>query len=125
MMKHHSKLLALIAALFFLNLHAFAQDSSAAFPWKVTSKKIEKGKYELTFSTPLSDKWELYAPNQKIDIQTTELHFNDSSITQDGGFSEKGDIKEITHPAITDGAIRAYRSPTEWTTTIEFKNKDS
>ena len=42
-----------------------AQDS-AAYKWDVTSKKISKGVYELTFSTPGNSKWQLYSANEVI-----------------------------------------------------------
>ena len=50
-----------------------AQDSTL-YKWEVSSKKIDKGVYELTFSTPGNDKWQLYGPNEVIsDVPAAEL----------------------------------------------------
>ncbi|HLG39332.1 MAG TPA: hypothetical protein VI461_06675, partial [Chitinophagaceae bacterium] len=86
MMKKIFRPVAFIAALFFFNSPLFSQDSTSIFPWKVASKKIEEGKYALVFSTGPAGDWKLYSPDQiNPDLQqTTELQFNDSSISQDG-----------------------------------------
>ena len=73
----------------------------------------------------VSRQWELYSPIQKENLQTTELHFNDSSVNQISGFLEKGDVKEISHPAFEGRTIRVCGSFAEWTTNIQFKDKDS
>ena len=113
-----------VLAFFFSNT-VFSQGDSPVFPWKVTSKKIGDGKYELVFSTIAPGQWELYAPVQKIDLPTTELQFNDSSVAQEGKFSEKGEVKEIKHPLFEEGVVRVAQSPAEWTAIIQFKDKDS
>jgi thiol:disulfide interchange protein DsbD len=125
MMKSLCQFIFFSAFVFFFSGTIFSQGDSPVFPWKVTSKKIGDGKYELVFSTTAANQWELYAPVQKIDLPTTELQFSDSSIIQDGKFSEKGEIKEIKHPLFEEGAVRVAQSPTEWTTIIQFKDKDS
>ncbi len=122
-MSHLYKRIVFFTSLLFFSGIVFSQDS--VFPWKVSSKKISDGKYELTFSTAPSAQWELYAPAQKIDLPTTELQFSDSSIAQEGKFLEKGEVKEIKHPLFEEGTLRAYQSPAEWTATIQFKDKDS
>lgn len=124
-MGNRYRIIAFIFSLAIYNFSVFAQENTPVFAWKVSSKKISDGKYELIFSAPTSDKWELYSPVQKIDLQTTELQFTDSSVVQEGKFSEKGEIIEIKHPLFEEGAIRGYRSPVEWTTTIHFGSKDS
>ncbi|HEY6506121.1 MAG TPA: cytochrome C biogenesis protein, partial [Chitinophagaceae bacterium] len=125
-MKNLYKFITAIFSLLLFSLTIFSQDSISVFSWKVSSKKIGDARYQLIFSTaPAPGQWELYSPLQKIDLQTTELQFNDSSITLDGKFSEKGDIKEVMHPLFEDGALRTYLSPAEWATTIQFKDKDS
>ncbi len=61
--------------------------SAPVHSWKVESKKIGEGKYELIFSTPVAADWKIYAPNQVLlDVKTTELNFADSAIKQDGDF---------------------------------------
>ncbi|MBL7743053.1 MAG: thioredoxin family protein [Chitinophagaceae bacterium] len=119
------KIISFILSLTIFSFSVFAQESNPFFPWKVSSKKIGEGKYELVFSVSPAGPWELYSPIQKIDLATTELQFNDSSITQEGKFSEKGEVKEIKHPLFEEGALRAYQSPVEWTAIITFSDKDS
>ncbi len=125
MMKNPERLIALFAGLFVLHLHLFSQDSTAVFPWKVTSKKIGDGAYELIFSTQPVQGWLLYSPNQlSQDIETTtELQFNDSSITQLGKFVETRDVKMFSNTLF--GAVKGYDSSAEWSTRIYFKDKDS
>src|SRR5437773_5030898 len=79
---------------FFLNLFVFAQDS--VYHWTVRSKKNGEGKFELIFSTPGASGWQLYSPNQTIpDFAAAELKFGDSAITQQNGFAETGEAKQI------------------------------
>ncbi|MBK5271078.1 MAG: thioredoxin family protein, partial [Bacteroidia bacterium] len=123
MIKNIPKLIAFVSALLFIHISLFSQDSTAIFNWKVESKRISPGSYELIFSTGTNGDWELYSPNQTIDLLTTELQFKDSSILQDGKFTETGDVK--TNANALFGTARVYDSPTEWTTKINFKKKDS
>lgn len=124
-MKNFYKPVLFFVTLLLVTNIAFSQDGVSVFPWKVTSKKIGDGRYELVFSTSPAGQWELYSPSQKIDLPTTELQFTDSSIKQQGAFIEKGEIKELKHPLFEDGPIRVYTSPAEWTTTIQFVHPDS
>jgi len=125
MMKSLTKLIALTAGLFFLALPLFSQDSSAVFPWKVTSKKIGDAAYELVFSTQGVPGWLLYSPTQlSPDIETTtEIRFNDSTITKNGRFAETKDVKTFSNTLF--GAVKGYDSAAEWSTRIYFKHKDS
>ena len=122
MMKILSRFTFIILGLLFFNI-LFSQGSASVFSWKVASKKINDGVYELVFTTgPVSD-WMLYSPKQLIDLETTELLFNDPAIEKEGIFSEKGDVDTIASTFF--GASRIYTSPTEWTTKIYFRDKDS
>jgi len=123
MMKNIPKLIAFVAALLFFNVSLFSQDNAAPFNWKVESQRIAPGSYELVFSTGPSGDWQLYSPNQAIVLLTTELQFKDSAVLNDGKFSETGAVK--TAPNSLFDTVRIYDSPTEWTTAINFKNKDS
>jgi cytochrome c biogenesis protein CcdA/thioredoxin-related protein len=123
MMKNFYRLTAFILLLLLLSVDLFSQDSTAIYPWKVSSRKVSDGTYELVFSTgPVGD-WKLYSPKQLVDLQTTELQFNDSSITQNGEFSEQGNVKQVANTLF--GLIRQYDSATQWTTKIYFADKDS
>lgn len=119
------KFVSLSVISFFFTGIVFSQGDSPVFPWKVSSKKISDGQYELTFSTIADGRWELYAPLQKIDLPTTELLFNDSSVMQEGKFSEEGEVKEIKHPLFEEGVVRVAQSPAGWTAIIRFRDKDS
>ena len=91
-------------------LISVAQDSSAIKGWAVESKKLVDGKYELLFTVPVTDGWQLYAPNQVLlDVKTTELKFSDSSIAQEGEFilgSEPGKINS----AIFETSVSVFES---------------
>jgi len=125
-MKNLARFTALTTALLFCTVRLFSQqDSSAVFPWKISSKKVGDASYELTFTTAGVPGWLLYSPVQlSPDIETTTaLQFNDSSITQEGKFSEAKNIKTFASKFF--GAIKAYDSAASWSTRIYFKNKDS
>jgi hypothetical protein len=49
----------------FFGISAKAQDS-AAFQWKVLSERKAAGEYLLSFSTPVRNAWQLYAPAQDL-----------------------------------------------------------
>ena len=87
-MRRKSKAIILIVLSLCSILISFAQDSiPVAHQWKVESKKLADGKYELSFSTAQSGAWKIYAPNQTLlEVKTTELVFADSSIKQEGKF---------------------------------------
>ncbi len=98
-----------------------AQDS-AAYEWKVNSKKIGSTVYELSFSTPGNNKWQLYGPNEVIsDMPSTELMFSDSSITVTGTFKESGQVKGINNPLFDNASFKVYESPAVFTAVIELK----
>src|SRR5689334_12929231 len=68
MMKSLRQFIFFSVLAFFFSNTVFSQGDSPVFPWKVTSKKVGDGKYELVFSTIAPGQWELYAPVQKIDL---------------------------------------------------------
>ena len=122
-MKNPLRLIAFATGILFFNVHLPAQDSLSIFPWKVTSKKISDGVYELIFSTQRVGGWLLYAPNQLAELETTELDFNDSNITKEGKFLET--IQPGTFSNSLFGAVKGYDSAATWTTRIYFRDKDS
>jgi cytochrome c biogenesis protein CcdA/thioredoxin-related protein len=123
MMMKLTRLIAVTSGLLFFTISLFSQDSISVFPWKVSGKKISDGTYELIFSTGPAGDWKLYSPDQLTDLQTTELQFNNSTIRQEGKFSETGKADTVANTLF--GAAIIYDSPTEWTTKIYFKDKDS
>jgi cytochrome c biogenesis protein CcdA/thioredoxin-related protein len=118
MLKRLKPAVVVIMALFFFT-SLVAQDSSAIQGWKVSSKKIAEGRFELLFEVPVTNGWQLYAPNQLLsDIKTTELKFPDSNIVQQGGFVMTGEPKSVTS-AIFDGAtIKIFEEKISWKTII-------
>ena len=88
---------------------------------KLTSKKIEEGKYELTFSGSVTGRWQVYAPNQTLlDVKTTELKFPDSSIVQEGDFKLARHTKEISSVIFENTKVRVY----EDSVAMESDHKD-
>jgi cytochrome c biogenesis protein CcdA/thioredoxin-related protein len=118
------KLLQLFTFLFFIypiNNSLSAQDSSA-FNWRVTSKKISDGVYELSFKSSVKNGWQLYAPNQLIsDVHTVELSFADSSILADSVYKETGSSKKITSKIFDNASFRIYDNEATIIATIKIK----
>ena len=92
------KLIAVFSGFLFFLMPVSAQDSLGAIrDWKTESKKLEEGKYELTFTGTITGNWQVYAPNQTLlEVNTTELKFADSSIQQQGDFKSEAAPKEIS-----------------------------
>lgn len=60
----------------------FAQDSIYTPAWKVTATKEAEGRYQLQFSTAVSEGWKLYQPGQVLlDMPVAGLQFADSLIS--------------------------------------------
>lgn len=116
------QLIAAIGLVFFFSLSGFAQDSIGAIKdWKVESKKLADGKYELTFSGNITGNWQVYAPNQTLlDIKTTELQFADSAIMQEGDFSIIGTPKEISSAIFEDTKLKVLENTVQWKTIINI-----
>jgi thiol:disulfide interchange protein len=110
--------LAMMCAVF-LSQNGTAQDSAGLIKvWKVESKKIGDGKYELSFSSDIPAGWQLYTPNQVLlGINTTELRFPDSSIAQSGGFVIESKAEKIKSP-IFDTIVMVSGGHARWKTAI-------
>jgi len=114
------KLIAFLS-LSLLSLPAsFAQDSSGTIiNWKTESKKTGDGKYELIFSASIPGNWQVYAPDQVLlDVKTTELKFNDSSIIQQGDFVNEGKPKQIASSIFENTNINVYEGEAKWKANI-------
>jgi thiol:disulfide interchange protein len=117
----------LIRLIFFLlpvitiSIYSQAQDT-AVFKWKVASKKIADGEYELSFKTNAAVGWQLFSPNQKIsDIPSAELVFADSSIMVEGMYKETGASKTINSKIFDNASFKIYEGDAEFTATIKIK----
>jgi cytochrome c biogenesis protein CcdA/thioredoxin-related protein len=106
----------------FLFLKSFAQDSSGGIKeWKVEAKKISEGKYELSFTAASLNNWQLYGPNQTLlDVKTTELRFNDSSIQQQGDFIQGEGAKKITSSIFENTRVDIYENNAGWKAIIKI-----
>lgn len=116
------KNLVAFCSLLLFSLNVKAQDSSGAIKdWKVESKKIANGKYELTFSGNASGGWQIYSPNQiLLDVKTTELKFSDSSIVQEGDFVLEETPKEISSVIFENTKVKVYESAIKWKAIIKI-----
>ena len=120
-------IIKLAGSFLFVTLFSFvttAQDSSVTvYNWKTESKKIAEGKYELTFKTPASSNWYIYAPNQVLlDVNTTELNFADSAIKQDGDFAvEATKIKEETSSIFENTKVKIFPAEAVWKAIITIQ----
>ena len=113
------KKIALVICLLFFFLFSFSQDS--IYQWKVSSKKIAEGQFELSFSTQGNAQWQLYAPNQNLsEVPTTELQFADSSIRLTENFKESGTAKN-EQSTLFNTNIKIYQGPTEWKQLISIQ----
>ncbi|MEP7373064.1 MAG: thioredoxin family protein [Chitinophagaceae bacterium] len=123
-MLRNIKLAASFLFIILFPLIVIAQDSSATvYSWKVASNKISEGKYELTFKTPSSGDWYLYAPNQVLlDVNTTELNFADSAIKQVGNFEIEGTkFKEQTSSIFENTKVKIFPGEAVWKTIITIQ----
>jgi len=107
--------------IFLFSLTGMAQDSAATVhKWKVESKKIGDGKYELIFTTAAAGNWQIYAPGQVLlDVKTTELKFPDSAIQQQGEFEyNAASVKEETSAIFENTKVKVLPSEAAWKATI-------
>jgi cytochrome c biogenesis protein CcdA/thioredoxin-related protein len=116
-------LLSFFSCFFIFSGAAYAQDSSA-FKWTVTSKKLGDKVYELTFSTPGNNLWQLYGPNEVIsEVRAVEIELGDSSITIERPFKESGESKTITSAIFENASFKVYEGALSFTATLNFAGK--
>jgi len=115
-MSFTKKLIAAFSFFLLFSVSVFSQDSlGAVHIWKVDSKKISEGKYELTFSGTITGNWQVYAPNQiLLEEKTTVLKFADSSIVQEGDFIIEGSPKEISSVIFENTMVSVYETSVQW-----------
>ncbi|HEV7779965.1 MAG TPA: thioredoxin family protein [Chitinophagaceae bacterium] len=119
------KLIASFSFLFCFAVPVISQDSlGAVHDWKVTSKKISDGKYELQFSGTISGNWKVYAPGQVIqDVKMSELRFADSSVmleTKNGIWSEDPP-KAYASPVFDNETVGVYEKQLAWKAVITIR----
>lgn len=107
--------------MFVLSYATLHSQTPVDYKWKISSRKIGNGKYELIFSTNGVPGWQLYSSSQTVaDLTTTELHFEDSAVAIRGGFIEKGLEKEMSSPVFDNAKVKVYEGPVEWRTVINI-----
>jgi di/tripeptidase len=77
MMGTLKQLIAALGLILLFSLPVTAQDSIGAIKdWKIESKKLADGKYELIFSGNITGNWQVYAPNPRssmiIDLRSVD-----------------------------------------------------
>jgi len=109
----------------FLFQSSFAQDSSGGVKgWKVAAKKISDGKYELRFTAPVKEGWQVYAPGQTLlEGKTTELQFTDSSIVREGDLVPGVTPKEISSSIFENTKVKVYDDNADWKVDITIHGK--
>jgi thiol:disulfide interchange protein DsbD len=84
-------------------------------------QKLADGKYELSFTVPALNGWQLYDPNIIFeDFKTSELIFPDSSITQVGKFELTAPTKKIKTPLSEDSTFGVFENGTTFKATIQI-----
>ncbi|HND95981.1 MAG TPA: hypothetical protein PLH49_09475, partial [Chitinophagaceae bacterium] len=120
-MRRFLKPIAVCFIFLIAGLHSSAQDSSEISGWKATAKKLADGKYELSFTVPALNGWQLYDPNINFeDFKTSELIFPDSSITQVGKFELTAPTKKIKTPLSEDSTFEVFENGTTFKATIQI-----
>jgi thiol:disulfide interchange protein DsbD len=111
--------------LFVFGSQLMAQDSTGLIKdWKTSSRKTGEGKYELSFTAPVPQGWQVYAPNQVLlDTKTTELKFADSSILQEGDFIIEGTPEKISSAIFENTMINVEEGNAAWKTNIVIKGQ--
>lgn len=106
---------------FILPICSFAQTDSAAIKWNVSSKKISSDTYQLNFSAPAANGWNIYAPNQVLsDVAMATLTFSDSAIQKLGNFKESGNALEQKSKIFEGSTEKVYPAATTWTQEIKI-----
>jgi cytochrome c biogenesis protein CcdA/thioredoxin-related protein len=85
--------------------------------WKVESKLLEKGKYEVVFTGAINGNWRVYAPAVIFGVKTVDIQFPDSAIAL------QGDLVNITPTVdslsvIFDSTVKLFNQKPSWKATI-------
>jgi thiol:disulfide interchange protein len=109
-----------LVLLFSVSGKLFAQDS--VYKWTVSSKKTGDKSYELTFSTPGNNNWQLFAPNQVLnEVAVSELSFLDSTVKAIKPFKESGRSGPVKSPLFDNASIQVYQGPASFSIPVQFE----
>ncbi len=90
-----------------------AQDSTS-FNWQVQSIKTGENQYEIIFTTPGADGWQLYAPNQVVsEVAMATVAFPDSAMKAAGAFKDSGNIKTERSPIFEEN-VKLIAGASTW-----------
>jgi thiol:disulfide interchange protein DsbD len=122
-MKKFLKLVLILFSSIFQVTDASAQDPSPITDWRVESKKLAEGRYELSFSVSSTNGWQLYAPDQLIEnVPTTVISFPDSSIVQEDNISASRQPQKTESLIFPGQQILFFDSAVTWKTIIRINN---
>ena len=116
-----TRLIVFLLSLICFSTNGFSQDSSSPYHWEVSSQKKGEGIYELIFAAHATPGWQLYAPNQILgDVKMAELIFTDSSIKQNGDFSDSGSATKIKSQIFENQEVKIFDGNVQWKTIIKI-----
>lgn len=90
-----------------------AQDSTH-FNWQAQSIKTGDNQYEIIFTTPGANGWQLYAPNQVVsEVAMASVAFPDSAMKAAGAFKDSGAVQKVQSP-IFEEEVSLFNGATTW-----------
>lgn len=99
----------------------FAQEP--VFEWKVSSVKTAEGRFDLVFTTPGANGWQLYSPNQVIDeVSLSNISFPDSAVQFKGQVKDSGEVLVFKSPVFQE-QVSVIEGAARWTFPIEISGK--
>lgn len=107
---------------FLLSFFSIVSAQDSLYSWEVSSKKINKNEYELTFTTSGYNGWQLYGPNEIIsDVRSAELEFADSSVRIISSFKEDGKSKTIQAALFENASFKVYEGKASFSTVVRIE----
>lgn len=111
------KYLPLLLA-FFIPAIGFAQDT--AYQWTAVSKKITDHQYQITFTSPGNQQWQLFAPAQDLNgVETSSIHFADSAVAVQSITDRSRQTTEKS--SVFEMNINISQSPVQWVAVVNIE----
>lgn len=88
--------------------------------WKVETKLLEKGRYELTFTGDVKGDWRIYAPAMITEIPMVTLEFPDSAIVQEGDLVNNAATVDSLSPIFGEN-VKLFNQNPSWKAIIVIK----
>lgn len=113
----------LLPVLFLLGMATANAQDTAAYQWKVTSKKTSEREYEISFSTAGKNGLQLYAPGQDLGgVSSVGLSFPDSSISIIDPLKTSSGTPSRFPSTLFSKDVDVFEGAATWTTSIRFKD---